>query len=281
MNFRSKVLYIKILKALMLTKQQILVVQCVKEGFIFDFIIGEYFRRQQKILIFVVQDHLSIYMVLKFVLYLHKQILALHLKQQIVRSIILIVYNVYLLQNQDFNVQSVIRICEFNNLRKLLLIYVTQGNDFEEDGYVQLIQNFMMQFLPDQYYQQFTADYLKKIEIKLQKYCSNQCLNCKVDYFSFLCLKCPLYYYKQHIRVELEGQCVTCSNLCQYCQVRNEEEISALQSNFLLQMHNLQLNFLNQLMILNQSSILILPMLNIVLTKIVTQIFLFLVFLIM
>ncbi|CAD8198782.1 unnamed protein product [Paramecium pentaurelia] len=131
-------------------------------------------------------------------------------------------------------------------------IHVIQGDFFEEDGYVQLLQSFLMQFLPDQYYYSYTPEQLKEFTIKCkngyqitstqacQKYCSSECLNCQDNFYNFICMKCPLNYYRNHIRVEIHGRCATCSNLCQYCQERDENEIQVLQPNFQVQEQNAQ-----------------------------------------
>ncbi|CAD8158025.1 unnamed protein product [Paramecium octaurelia] len=53
-------------------------------------------------------------------------------------------------------------------------------------------------------------------------------------------MRCPLNYYMKPMLVELNGNCIACSNLCQYCEVRNQDEISSLQSNFELEELNLK-----------------------------------------
>ncbi|CAD8208304.1 unnamed protein product [Paramecium octaurelia] len=144
--------------------------------------------------------------------------------------------------------------CELNQLSLIFQnsTYVIQGSIEDQDGYVQLIQSFLMQFLPDQYYYSYSPEQISYQTIKCKngyeltkflmcyQYCSSECLNCQTDYYSFICMRCPLNYYGKPMLVELNGQCIACSNLCQYCELRNQDEISALQPNFELQESNTQ-----------------------------------------
>ncbi|CAK61293.1 unnamed protein product (macronuclear) [Paramecium tetraurelia] len=144
--------------------------------------------------------------------------------------------------------------CELNQLSLVFQnsTYVIEGGVKDQDGYVQLIQSFLMQFLPDSYYYSYSPEQISYQTIKCKngydltiqsmcfQYCRSECLNCQKDYYSFICMRCPLNYYKRPMLVELNGQCIACSNLCQYCSVRNQDEISALQPNFELQESNTQ-----------------------------------------
>ncbi|CAD8122023.1 unnamed protein product [Paramecium sonneborni] len=231
-----------------------------EDGFIYDFMIGECLRQQPKIesclRSFINQDGIEICTLssqtdfsiapeiincekyhsncLQCVLLSKSKVQCIICKEGFISSIV--TGNCYESQN-DNNENS---------------IYVIQGEHWQGDGYIQLIQSFMMQYLPDQYYYSYTTELIQEFPIKCKngyqlsksfsciKYCSSDCLNCQSTYNNFICLKCPLNYYRKHIIVEILGQCITCSNLCQYCQERTEEEITALNSYFQLQESNAQ-----------------------------------------
>ncbi|CAD8079294.1 unnamed protein product [Paramecium sonneborni] len=199
-----------------------------EDGFIFDFTIGECLRQQPKIQSclrsFINQDGHEICTLssktdftiapeiincekyhsncLQCVLTSKSKIQCVICKQGFVSSII--TGNCYYNKN-DIN-----------------SAYAIQGDHLEVDGYVQFPIKCKNGY---QLSQTFICT----------KYCSNDCLNCQSTNQDFICLKCPLNYYRKNIIVEILGQCVTCSNLCQYCQERTEEEITALKSNFQLQ----------------------------------------------
>ncbi|CAD8214891.1 unnamed protein product [Paramecium octaurelia] len=126
-------------------------------------------------------------------------------------------------------------------------IQVIQGDINEKDGYVQTIQSFLMQFLPDSYYYSYSFGQLDEFIIRCKsgyelidyiyckKYCSSECLNCKSGDQNFICTKCDLNYYRNPMRVQFEGQCLPCSNLCLYCEIRDQDKILDLQSDYYLQ----------------------------------------------
>ncbi|CAD8085140.1 unnamed protein product [Paramecium primaurelia] len=113
-------------------------------------------------------------------------------------------------------------------------IYVTQGDYLEDDGYIQTLQSFLMLFLPDKYYYSYSPQQLVEFSIKCQygyeltkdlqckEYCESDCLNCQKDKNNFICMTCYLNYYRKHIKSEINGKCITCSNLCQFCEQRNQ-----------------------------------------------------------
>ncbi|CAD8209833.1 unnamed protein product [Paramecium octaurelia] len=107
-----------------------------------------------------------------------------------------------------------------------------QGGN-QADAHVQLIQSFQMQFLPDSYYYLNIPESIFEVQF-------DTAWRLPKDVINFVCLKCPLNYYKQTMRAQLEGQCVVCSNLCQYCEMRTQEEIFPLNANFQLQESNAQ-----------------------------------------
>ncbi|CAD8048455.1 unnamed protein product [Paramecium primaurelia] len=142
----------------------------------------------------------------------------------------------------------------FPNLDDIYIEYTqsrVQGDSYKQDGWVLMIQSFMMQFLPQQYYYPHNLNSLTEFSIKCKEgsqlteqyecyeYCSKDCINCIKHSLNFICKECSLNYYKQPIRVEQEGKCVRCSQLCEYCQQRTEEEIYKLNSQFMLSEINL------------------------------------------
>ncbi|CAD8086012.1 unnamed protein product [Paramecium primaurelia] len=242
---------------------QIVYIGCAmcEDGFIFDFLIGECFKQQPQI-----ETCLRSFINLEGI-----EICTLSSKTDFSIAPEIINCQKYysnclqcvltpksklqcVLCNQGY-ISSVITGNCYENQDSIYLdnsIHVIQGDFFEADGYVQLLQSFLMQFLPDQYYYQYTPQQLHEFTIKCkngyqitsnqvcQKYCSSECLNCQDNFYNFICMKCPLNYYRNNIRVEIHGRCATCSNLCEYCQERDENEIQALQPNFQPQEQNAQ-----------------------------------------
>ncbi|CAD8139247.1 unnamed protein product [Paramecium pentaurelia] len=122
------------------------------------------------------------------------------------------------------------------------------------DGWVQRIQSFMMQFLPNKYFypqSQFNTQIAAMIiecnqgyqisdqSLTCQKYCSSECLQCEEFQYSFKCTKCPLNYYQFPIRDQINGQCSECPQLCNICKSRSLEDIYRLQPNYILTKDNL------------------------------------------
>ncbi|CAK85525.1 unnamed protein product, partial (macronuclear) [Paramecium tetraurelia] len=125
---------------------------------------------------------------------------------------------------------------------------VIEGEIQTFDAWVQRIQSFMMKFLPNQYFYVRPYDDQTVIQFQVEckegyklndyyqckKYCSSDCLKCELsinsDYFT--CVKCPLNKYYQPIRMEANGQCIECPELCEVCERRSETEIYNLNPNF-------------------------------------------------
>ncbi|CAD8173391.1 unnamed protein product [Paramecium octaurelia] len=232
-----------------------------EDGFIFDFTIGECLRQQSKILTclrsFINLDGIEICTLstqndfsvapeivncdkyysncLQCVLTPSSQLQCVICREGYASSII------------TGNCESISLFESFQNST-----YLIQGGIRDQDGYVQLIQSFIMQFLPNSYYYSYSPESLSYQPIKCKngydlaiqlmcfQYCSSECLSCQKDQYSFICMRCPLNYYRKPMLVELNGKCIACSNLCQYCEVRNQDEISSLQPNFELEELNLQ-----------------------------------------
>ncbi|CAD8148748.1 unnamed protein product [Paramecium octaurelia] len=128
-----------------------------------------------------------------------------------------------------------------------------EGSHSLQDGWIQRIQSFINRFLPNHYFypqSQLTTDMqeqivecldgFKLIEFVCVKYCDSDCLSCEYDYHQgFLCSHCPLNYYYQPIRDQIDGSCSGCPYLCQACQVRSKNEIYTFQPNFQLNNDNL------------------------------------------
>ncbi|CAD8119769.1 unnamed protein product [Paramecium sonneborni] len=128
---------------------------------------------------------------------------------------------------------------------------VVQAEFDRLNGEIIFIQSFMMQFLPDQYYYPYSQN-LMEFQIKCkdghgltlyyfcQQYCSQDCLKCQVDYDHFNCVQCSSNYYKIPLKSEAWGQCISCSDLCQYCERRDSNEIKSLQQYFNLEQSNIR-----------------------------------------
>ncbi|CAD8094306.1 unnamed protein product [Paramecium primaurelia] len=103
------------------------------------------------------------------------------------------------------------------------------------DGWVLRIQSFMMKFLPNQYfYFQSKFD-----QVLSQMNCDPLCLDCKYDKIQgYYCNTCPLNQYYQPIRNQIDGKCFECTQLCQACQVRTNNEIISNQPNFIIDDNN-------------------------------------------
>ncbi|CAD8128825.1 unnamed protein product [Paramecium sonneborni] len=126
---------------------------------------------------------------------------------------------------------------------------IIDGDWTKGDGWVQRIQSFMMQFLPNKYFypqSQFNS-YISAMIIECnqgyqlsvtsqtcQKYCSSKCLRCEEIQYNFRCTKCPLNYYQQPIRDQQNGQCSECAQLCQICKARSIDEIYKIQPSFIM-----------------------------------------------
>ncbi|CAD8094633.1 unnamed protein product [Paramecium sonneborni] len=123
-----------------------------------------------------------------------------------------------------------------------------EGDGMQLNGWIQLIQSFLMNFLPNQYYNQIPpAHLITPISIvcidgyqisnknTCKKYCSSDCLICEDTQdlqFTFQCKKCSLDYYRLHFRSKIQNQCLKCSPLCSICQPRTQLEIKLLNGQF-------------------------------------------------
>ncbi|CAD8212120.1 unnamed protein product [Paramecium octaurelia] len=148
--------------------------------------------------------------------------------------------------------------CYNQSLKSLNAKILIQGDTYW-DAYIQIIQNFMMKLLPNQYYYQkfqHTQFYFPQ-EIEYNqggqlyqsggclKYCSSECLDCQENKNtpSFYCATCPLNYYLQPIRMQAESSCIRQAELCDICQIRSEDEIKKLNPYFLLTDENKQYSY--------------------------------------
>ncbi|CAD8107810.1 unnamed protein product [Paramecium sonneborni] len=125
---------------------------------------------------------------------------------------------------------------------------VIEGDLNLKDGWVQRIQSFMMQYLPNKYFypkSEFNSqiqamivecysDYKYFLNLKCEKFCEPSCLQCSINADGPYCQRCPLNYHQQPIRDLENGQCSECSQLCQICYSRTPEEIQNLQPSFVL-----------------------------------------------
>ncbi|CAD8157212.1 unnamed protein product [Paramecium octaurelia] len=126
-----------------------------------------------------------------------------------------------------------------------------EGDYHLKDEWVQLIQSFLMQFLPNQYLYPKPEMDLLRIQFAFEcypnykpnysgdciKYCDPDCLQCaqtqEFPYF-FYCVQCPLNYYKLPIISSESGNCMQCPQLCQLCQSRTEQEIKNINPYFIV-----------------------------------------------
>ncbi|CAD8080777.1 unnamed protein product [Paramecium sonneborni] len=127
------------------------------------------------------------------------------------------------------------------------------------DAWVQLIQSFLMQFLPNQYYYYVQDITTRQIEITIEcmegfrltsnlcfKTCQSDCLSCQdsLDEFTSIeCMKCPLNYYRQPNRSKDKGICLLCPQLCQICQLRSKEEIQMVNPEFIINQNNAHFSY--------------------------------------
>ncbi|CAK86412.1 unnamed protein product (macronuclear) [Paramecium tetraurelia] len=126
-----------------------------------------------------------------------------------------------------------------------------EGDFFLMDEWVQLIQSFLMQFLPDQYLYPKPELELMRKQLPFEcypgykpdhtgfciKYCDSDCLQCVLNQDtpnSYQCVQCPLNYYKSPIISSESGKCMQCPQLCQLCQSRTEQEIKNINPYFVV-----------------------------------------------
>ncbi|CAD8155005.1 unnamed protein product [Paramecium pentaurelia] len=130
---------------------------------------------------------------------------------------------------------------------------VIESSISQKEGWIQRIQSFIMRFLPNQYFypqSQLNTDIQEQIvecldgfkirEVVCQQYCDSDCQSCAYDYQEgFICNQCPLNYFYQPIRHQINGSCSECPYLCQACQIRSEKDIYTYQPNFKLNRDNI------------------------------------------
>ncbi|CAD8061385.1 unnamed protein product [Paramecium primaurelia] len=130
-----------------------------------------------------------------------------------------------------------------------------EGDRLQMNGWIQLIQSFLMSFLPNSYYYPMPFSYLiTPLPIvcmdgyqitqhnTCESYCQSDCLDCEETNdinFKFQCKKCSLDYYRLPLRSKYENQCLKCSPLCAICQPRDISEINQLNKHFIITDSNL------------------------------------------
>ncbi|CAD8190110.1 unnamed protein product [Paramecium octaurelia] len=136
--------------------------------------------------------------------------------------------------------------CYKNDLTNTII--VIEGDISLKNGWIQRIQSFMMQFLPNKYFypKSGAESYIKGVIVECQqgykeggnsiceKFCDSSCLSCLTNADGFYCAKCPLNYYQQPIRDQQQGECSECPQLCKICQSRTTEEIYQAQPSYVL-----------------------------------------------
>ncbi|CAD8214561.1 unnamed protein product [Paramecium octaurelia] len=179
-------------------------------------------------------------------------ILLLYLKYQTVKHTFIIVYNVCYLLNQLQNAQYTqkdtqlltqveIAINMIQRIQQQQLRHISLNN-----GWIQRIQSFMMQYLPNKYFYpksyikgrivQFHGGYKQGGQSICDKFCGLSCLT-NADEFYFA--KCPLNYQQQPISLQaykrlIKGECSQYTQLCQICQSRTTDEIYIAQPSYVL-----------------------------------------------
>ncbi|CAD8187960.1 unnamed protein product [Paramecium octaurelia] len=138
------------------------------------------------------------------------------------------------------------------NIRQYAKVSI-EGDFFVYDAWMQRIQSFMGSFLPNQYfYPKSNSYFIDEIAITCLegsemfqnktciKACEPDCIECELypSRSYYYCKKCPLDQYKRPSRVQKDGQCLSCSPLCLFCQERTPEEILLIQPNFILNENN-------------------------------------------
>ncbi|CAD8109139.1 unnamed protein product [Paramecium sonneborni] len=118
-----------------------------------------------------------------------------------------------------------------------------------QDAWVQFIQSFLMQFLPNKYYyppskQSYQIQelvfkcqegYMPNSINKCMKYCDSECQSCLLSNeppYQFYCNQCSLNNYQQPILSYQDGNCLKCSQLCQVCRTRTFTDINQINGRF-------------------------------------------------
>ncbi|CAD8101954.1 unnamed protein product [Paramecium sonneborni] len=128
-------------------------------------------------------------------------------------------------------------ICMQINLPNQNFKIITQNQDIYYNGYIQLIQSFMMSFLPNQYLYPYNGNQYFDIQV-LQCYdgwviqpnsyfciqdCSSDCLQCENNNQQSNCRVCSLDQFLQPVINQQLGQCYQCPRLCKICKLSVEE----------------------------------------------------------
>ncbi|CAD8120899.1 unnamed protein product [Paramecium sonneborni] len=130
-----------------------------------------------------------------------------------------------------------------------------EGDYTKQDAWIQLIQSFLMQFLPNKYFypKSTQIQYITPLPIQCidnyelnqnfcRLFCDQNCILCKkeiIPYDGFICKKCSLNYYMEHLKSIKKGKCITCPLLCQVCQERTTQEIQQINPEFLINDFNI------------------------------------------
>ncbi|CAD8189349.1 unnamed protein product [Paramecium pentaurelia] len=122
------------------------------------------------------------------------------------------------------------------------------SQEFYYNGWIQLIQSFLMSFLPNQYIYPYNFNRYYKIQILeckegwtisslsylCIKDCSSECLSCYQQNFESLCRICPLNEFQQPIINQYQGKCYECPQFCKICQPSSEDKINSNQPQFII-----------------------------------------------
>ncbi|CAK92782.1 unnamed protein product (macronuclear) [Paramecium tetraurelia] len=126
--------------------------------------------------------------------------------------------------------------------------YCIEGDFYKLDSWMQLLQSFLMQFLPNRYMYSESISIFTNYDLPIKcmegyelnkffckKYCDSNCSVCKKmgnPQEGFQCAKCFLNYYMEPVRVRDQGKCIACAQLCQVCQPRTTDEIERINPLF-------------------------------------------------
>ncbi|CAD8128827.1 unnamed protein product [Paramecium sonneborni] len=148
--------------------------------------------------------------------------------------------------------------CYLSKEKDLQTKIMIEGDYSSQNGWIQRIQGFMMKFLPNQYFYPHSDVFVSTVEIRVDcidgyslsehrqclKSCSSECLTCiESPYYGFVCQKCPLNQYLKPIRLQDQGICFECTQLCQICEIRSNYEIYTLQPTFIIKDDNIHYTF--------------------------------------
>ncbi|CAD8083297.1 unnamed protein product [Paramecium sonneborni] len=137
-------------------------------------------------------------------------------------------------------------ICSVENVK-----FCIDGDLKEQDSWIQLIQSFLMQFLPDKYF--YSKSPSLRIIVPLpvkcidgyevnqslcKKSCANNCEMCQKEIIpqnGFTCSKCKINkYMEENLRSLDQEKCLECPQLCQVCEKRTIQEIQRINPLFVI-----------------------------------------------